>query len=194
MVTKALWGSSGRLRWTWLRPMKRGGSDEYEAAMSAAVVRVVIPAGDIQRATSFYGRVLHQPGRHISAEAHEFSCGGVMLECRVMEGAAPHAGGIWFAVPDLENHHGRGHVRLPGHRTHRNGTRRAVIYRGRPVRQPHRLLRALTRSEASLYSRQIPRSLRRTNAARCNASGVPTSASIFDRASSNFSPDRYRSW
>jgi predicted enzyme related to lactoylglutathione lyase len=75
--------------------------------MPAAIVRVVIPVADIERATTFYGRVLHQPGRRISADAHEFSCGGVMLECRVLEGVPPSTGGIWFTVPDLENHHGR---------------------------------------------------------------------------------------
>jgi predicted enzyme related to lactoylglutathione lyase len=75
--------------------------------MPAAIARVAIPVGDIERATTFYGRVLHQPGRRLSSAAHEFSCGGVVLECRLMESAAPHTAGIWFTVPDLDNHYGR---------------------------------------------------------------------------------------
>ena len=73
----------------------------------AAIARVTLPVTDIERATTFYGRVLHQPGRRASEAIHEFSCGGVMLECRVMPGVAPHSGAIHFAVPDLDNHYGR---------------------------------------------------------------------------------------
>jgi predicted enzyme related to lactoylglutathione lyase len=75
--------------------------------MPAAIVRLILPVSDIERATTFYGRLLHQPGRRLAADAHEFSCGGAVLECRVLAGAAPHAGGLVFAVPDLDNHYGR---------------------------------------------------------------------------------------
>ena len=75
--------------------------------MAARVIRVTLPVGDLERATTFYGRLLHQPGRRVSEDAHEFSCGGVMLACREIRGARPHAAPLYLAVPDLENHFGR---------------------------------------------------------------------------------------
>lgn len=75
--------------------------------MAATIARVTLPVTDIERATTFYGRLLHQPGRRAGPDVHEFSCGGAMLECRVIDGAAPHAAPLVFTVPDLENHYGR---------------------------------------------------------------------------------------
>ena len=75
--------------------------------MAAKLIRVTLPVGDLERATTFYGRVLHQPGRRVSDEVHEFNCGGVMLACREIRGARPHGAPLYLSVPDLENHFGR---------------------------------------------------------------------------------------
>src|SRR5438445_514895 len=73
--------------------------------MPAKLIQVTLPVTDLERATTFYGRLLHQPGRRVSGDAHEFRCGGVGLVCRVMKGV--HPAPLYFAVPDLENHFGR---------------------------------------------------------------------------------------
>ncbi len=75
--------------------------------MPAALIRVTLPVADIERATTFYGRVLHQPGRRISAAEHEFRCGGTALVCSEAAGVGPHTMAVYLAVPDLENHYGR---------------------------------------------------------------------------------------
>lgn len=75
--------------------------------MAATLIRVTLPVTDIERATTFYGRVLHQPGRRAAADAHEFSLGGVVLVCLETRGVSPHGLPLYLAVPDLENHHGR---------------------------------------------------------------------------------------
>ena len=75
--------------------------------MPATLIRVTVPVADIERATTFYGRVLHQPGRRLSAGEHEFSCGGAALVCAESAGTAPHTSPLYLAVPDLENHYGR---------------------------------------------------------------------------------------
>ena len=81
--------------------------------MPARLVRVTLPVGDIERATTFYGRVLHSPGRRVSAGVHQFQCGAAALVCRDprAEGegrdAAPNTEPVWLAVPDLENHFAR---------------------------------------------------------------------------------------
>jgi predicted enzyme related to lactoylglutathione lyase len=75
--------------------------------MPARLNRVTLPVSAIERATTFYGRLLHQPGRRTAPDVHEFQCGGVVLVCREMPGATPHTAPTGFAVPDLENHRGR---------------------------------------------------------------------------------------
>ena len=75
--------------------------------MPATLIRVTLPVADIERATTFYGRVLHQPGRRTSAGEHEFSCGGATLVCVESAADSPHKLPLFLAVPDLENHYGR---------------------------------------------------------------------------------------
>ena len=75
--------------------------------MPARLIRVTLPVTNIEKATTFYGRVLHQPGRRTGAGEHEFSLGGVNLACREVAERAPHGQPLYLAVPDLENHYGR---------------------------------------------------------------------------------------
>lgn len=81
--------------------------------MAAKLFRVTIPVSDIERATSFYGRLLHNPGKRISPARHDFNCGGTILACYDPradgkdEDSQPNPDHVYFAVPDLENHYAR---------------------------------------------------------------------------------------
>ena len=70
--------------------------------------RVILPAGDIERASRFYEELLGDPGRRVSPGRHYFDCGEVILAL-----VDPRADGddrevqpnqdyVYFAVRDLE--------------------------------------------------------------------------------------------
>ena len=43
--------------------------------------RVILPVGDIERATAFYSRLLGVPGDRVTSGRHYFNCDGVILAC-----------------------------------------------------------------------------------------------------------------
>ncbi len=43
--------------------------------------RVIVPVGDIERATRFYQALLADAGRRVSSGRHYFDCGGTILAC-----------------------------------------------------------------------------------------------------------------
>ncbi len=49
--------------------------------MSAKLFRVILPVSDIERAATFYERVLGFAGRRISPGRHYFDCEGTILAC-----------------------------------------------------------------------------------------------------------------
>jgi hypothetical protein len=70
---------------------------------------VIVPVGDIERATRFYQALLADAGRRVSSGRHYFDCGGTILACY-----DPRADGddfdaranqehLYFAVEHLEN-------------------------------------------------------------------------------------------
>lgn len=70
--------------------------------------RVIVPVGDIERASVFYGRVLGVEGQRVSPGRHYFDCEGTILACY-----DPRADGdgydprplpepVYLAVDDLE--------------------------------------------------------------------------------------------
>jgi predicted enzyme related to lactoylglutathione lyase len=68
--------------------------------------RVVVQVNDIDRAVSFYERLLGEPGKRVAKGRHYFHCEGVILGVLdpKTEGsrAQPTPDHIYFAVPDLE--------------------------------------------------------------------------------------------
>jgi catechol 2,3-dioxygenase-like lactoylglutathione lyase family enzyme len=70
--------------------------------------RVVLPVGDIHRATTFYARVLEQSGRRVSPGRHYFDCEGTILACYDPRAdgdgfdATPLPEPVYIAVDDLE--------------------------------------------------------------------------------------------
>jgi catechol 2,3-dioxygenase-like lactoylglutathione lyase family enzyme len=42
---------------------------------------VILPVGDIERATAFYSRLLGVAGDRVTSGRHYFNCGGVILAC-----------------------------------------------------------------------------------------------------------------
>ncbi len=82
---------------------ERGG----EAAVTPALLRVVMPVSDIERAAAFYAAALGTPGARVSPGRHDFDCGGVVLACVDPRAdgedrdARPNAEHVCFAVPDL---------------------------------------------------------------------------------------------
>jgi uncharacterized glyoxalase superfamily protein PhnB len=76
--------------------------------VNVRLFRVIVPVGDIERAATFYGRVLHQSGRRVSPGRHYFDCGGTILACYdpAADGddfdVRSNAEHIYFAVDDLE--------------------------------------------------------------------------------------------
>ncbi len=78
--------------------------------MNARLYRVILPVTDIDRAASFYGRLLDAPGFRVSPGRHYFHCGGTILACfdpradgdsfeSRANGEGTH---YYFAVNDLE--------------------------------------------------------------------------------------------
>jgi catechol 2,3-dioxygenase-like lactoylglutathione lyase family enzyme len=69
--------------------------------------RVILPVGDIERATRFYAAVLGTPGRRISPGRHYFDCEGTILACFDPQAdgdgyaAKPNPEPLYFAVSDL---------------------------------------------------------------------------------------------
>ena len=81
--------------------------------MSVRLFRVILPAGDIERAAEFYRALLQQDGMRISPGRHYFSCGTVVLA--LYNPAAdgdeteprPNFEHVYFAVSDLDGAFGR---------------------------------------------------------------------------------------
>jgi len=83
--------------------------------MSIKLFRVILPVGNIARASTFYAQVLGMPGERVSGGRHYFHCGGTILAC-----FSPREDGdafdlpanpdhIYFSVPDLEDTFARCH-------------------------------------------------------------------------------------
>ena len=74
--------------------------------MFASLYKVILPVTDVDQAEAFYSRLLGVSGRRVSADRHEFDCGGMTLSCLLAEGegsGSPVAGEtVWFAVGDLD--------------------------------------------------------------------------------------------
>jgi catechol 2,3-dioxygenase-like lactoylglutathione lyase family enzyme len=74
----------------------------------ARIYRVILPVTDIEKAAEFYGDLLGQSGRRVSAGRHYFDCCGVILACFDPRSdgdefdARPNPDHIYFAVPDIE--------------------------------------------------------------------------------------------
>jgi catechol 2,3-dioxygenase-like lactoylglutathione lyase family enzyme len=70
--------------------------------------RVIVPVSDIDRAVTFYSRVLEMPGERVSPGRHYFECGGTILACFDPRAdgdgfdARPNPDHIYLAVGDLE--------------------------------------------------------------------------------------------
>ena len=75
--------------------------------MAPRLYRVILPVFDIERATSFYRRLLDMPGRRVSPGRHYFDCQGTVLACYDPRAdgdsfdARPNLGYLYFAVADL---------------------------------------------------------------------------------------------
>ena len=76
--------------------------------MTARLYRVIVPVSDIDRAASFYGAILAEPGERVSGQRHYFACGPTILACVDPRGDNassdfhPNPDHIYFSVPDLE--------------------------------------------------------------------------------------------
>lgn len=74
----------------------------------ATIFRVILPVSDIEMAAAFYGVLLGESGRRVSAGRHYFDCGGVILACFDPRAdgddfdARPNPDHVYFAVKDLE--------------------------------------------------------------------------------------------
>ena len=74
----------------------------------AKLYRVVLPVTDIEGAAVFYGSLLGQSGRRVSAGRHYFDCEGVILACFDPRAdgdnfeARPNPDHIYFSVADIE--------------------------------------------------------------------------------------------
>jgi catechol 2,3-dioxygenase-like lactoylglutathione lyase family enzyme len=66
-----------------------------------AIFRIFVPVSDLPAATSFYARLLGNPGREIRGGRHYFDCGGVTLAI-VENSGPPIADHIYFSVADLD--------------------------------------------------------------------------------------------
>lgn len=69
--------------------------------------RVALPVTDIEKASSFYARVLATPGERVSKNRHYFDCGGTILACvepGPQQGTAstPNQEHLFFVVSDIE--------------------------------------------------------------------------------------------
>ena len=74
----------------------------------AALFRVIIPAGDLERSVRFYSALLDQPGMRVSGGRHYFRCGAVNVAVYSPRGdndpAEPRQnfGHVYFATSDLD--------------------------------------------------------------------------------------------
>lgn len=71
--------------------------------------RVILPVGDIERATAFYSRLLTMTGERVTSGRHYFDCDGVILACwdPLADGdpsfPGPNQGTVYLAtVEDLQ--------------------------------------------------------------------------------------------
>ena len=70
--------------------------------------RVIMPVGDIDAATRFYGAILATSGKRVSPGRHYFDCEGTILACYDPRAdgdhhsARPNQDHIYLAVDDLE--------------------------------------------------------------------------------------------
>lgn len=73
--------------------------------------RVVLPVGDIERATAFYRALLGMPGTRVSNGQHSFNCEGTVLTVRdpradgLRASDGPNHQLVYLAVDDLEHLH-----------------------------------------------------------------------------------------
>jgi predicted enzyme related to lactoylglutathione lyase len=86
-----------------MAPDPPAGSDE-----APRIFRVILPVTDIDRAASFYAKLLHLPGVRVTSGRHYFDCDGVILACFDPRAdtddfdLGPNPDHIYFAVRDLE--------------------------------------------------------------------------------------------
>ena len=80
--------------------------------MSVKLFRVIIPVPDMDRAVTFYSRLLGFAGEPVAPERHYFDCGGTILALVDPAGHhrtfRPNPDYIYFAVPDLDAVFARG--------------------------------------------------------------------------------------
>jgi catechol 2,3-dioxygenase-like lactoylglutathione lyase family enzyme len=73
--------------------------------------RIILQVSDLERAASFYARLLGVQGRSIRGARHYFDCGPVIVALvdptEEGERAAPNADYVYFSVRDLEAIHAR---------------------------------------------------------------------------------------
>lgn len=76
--------------------------------MAPRLYRVILPVSDVDRAATFYERVLGIEGKRVSPGRHYFDCGGTILACFDPRAdgdtvdARPNPDHIYLAVSDLE--------------------------------------------------------------------------------------------
>jgi len=76
--------------------------------MPAKLFRVILPVNDIDKASTFYSRVLASPGKRVSNGRHYFDCGGTILACFDAkadgddEAFTPNPDHLYFAVDELD--------------------------------------------------------------------------------------------
>jgi catechol 2,3-dioxygenase-like lactoylglutathione lyase family enzyme len=90
-------------------PKARGVEPDKEVGQMPHLFRVIVPVGDIERATLFYGGLLGAVGLRVSPGRHYFECEGTILACYDPRadgdgrGALPLPEPIYIAVDDLES-------------------------------------------------------------------------------------------
>jgi DivIVA domain-containing protein len=85
-------------------------SSSRAGVATASLFRVVLPVGNIEEATRFYGQVLEVGGQRVSPGRHYFDCGGVILvcfDCRA-DGDAdrpqrPNPDHLYFSLTNLDD-------------------------------------------------------------------------------------------
>lgn len=90
--------------------MSHGKTMENHGKTTAPrLFRVILPVNDIQRAESFYSKVLRIPGKRVSPGRHYFNCNGTILACFDPRAdtdnfdLGPNPDHIYFSVEDLED-------------------------------------------------------------------------------------------
>jgi len=80
-------------------------------ADAARLFRVVLQVSDLDRAASFYARLLGSRGRRIPGSRHYFDCGAVILALldptRGRVRAKPSPDYVYFSVKDIQKVHAR---------------------------------------------------------------------------------------